>query len=108
MAVITRPTITDDSGTFIDGTVFNNAFFGNIFDQIDDQAHSTTGFDLYEVIRTVWSQTGAVTATQGTLDFSNFPLVSTEGEAFIARIGSSTDITAQNLNAVGIFAQKSQ
>ena len=42
MAVITRPTITDDSGTFIDGTVFNNAFFGNIFDQIDDQAHSTT------------------------------------------------------------------
>jgi len=66
----------------------------------------TTGFDLYEVIRTVWSQTGGATATQATLDFSNFPLVSAEGEVFIARIGSSTTISVQNLNAVGIFAQK--
>jgi len=65
-----------------------------------------SGFDLYEVIRTVWSQTGGATATQATLDFSNFPLVSAEGEAFIARIGSSTTISAQNLNAVGVFAQK--
>jgi hypothetical protein len=67
-----------------------------------------TGFDLYEVIRTVWSQTGGATATQATLDFSNFPLVSAEGEAFVARVGSSTTISAQNLNAVGVFAQKSQ
>ena len=66
----------------------------------------STGFDLYETIRTVWSQTGGATATQATLDFSNFPLVSAPGEAFIARIGSSTDITVQNLNAVGVFAQK--
>ena len=54
------------------------------------RGNPTTGFDLYEVIRTVWSQTGAATATQATLDFSNFPLVSAPGEAFIARIGSST------------------
>lgn len=60
---------------------------------------------LSETIRTVWSQTGAATATQGTLDFSNFPLVSSPGEAFIVRIGSSTTISAQNLNAVGVLAQ---
>lgn len=66
----------------------------------------STGYDLYEVIRTVWSQTGGATATQATLDFSNFPLVSAPGEAFIARIGSSTTISVQNLNAVGVFAQK--
>jgi hypothetical protein len=58
------------------------------------------------VIRTVWSQTGGATATQATLDFSNFPLISAPGEAFLARIGSSTDITVQNLNAVGVFAQR--
>lgn len=72
------------------------------------RGNPTSGFDLYETIRTVWSQTGGATATQATLDFSNFPLVSAEGEAFIARIGSSTTISAQNLNAVGVFAQKSQ
>jgi len=87
------------------GTIAATVVFG-VFREY--RGNSTTGFDLYEVIRTVWSQTGGATATQATLDFSNFPLVSTEGEAFIARIGSSTDITVQNLNAVGIFAQKSQ
>jgi len=70
------------------------------------RGNPTSGFDLYEVIRTVWSQTGGATATQATLDFSNFPLVSTPGEAFLARIGSSTTISVQNLNAVGVFAQK--
>ena len=68
----------------------------------------STGYKLYEVIRTIWSQTGAATATQGTLDFSNFPLISSPGEAFVVRIGSSTTISAQNLNAVGVFAQASQ
>lgn len=65
-----------------------------------------TGFDLYESRRLVWSQTGGATATQATLDFSNFPLVSTKGETFLARIGSSTTISVQNLNAVGVFAQE--
>lgn len=70
------------------------------------RGNPTNGYDLYETIRTVWSQTGGATATQATLDFSNFPLVSAPGEAFVARIGSSTTISAQNLNAVGVFAEK--
>lgn len=60
---------------------------------------------LSSTVRTVWSQTGGATATQATLDFSNFPLVSNPGEVFIVRIGSSTTISAQNLNAVGVIAQ---
>lgn len=61
---------------------------------------------LSEQIRTVWSQTGGATATQATLDFSNFPLVSAQGEMFVARIGSSTTISVQNLQAVGVLADK--
>lgn len=42
MAVITRPTMTDDSGTFDNGTPVDKAFIDDICDQIDDQAHSST------------------------------------------------------------------
>jgi hypothetical protein len=93
-------TLQDSSGT-IAATVIRGVFR-------EYRGNPTSGYDLYEVIRTVWSQVGAADDTQGTLDFSNFPLVSAEGEAFIARIGSSTTITSANLNAVGVFAQKSQ
>ena len=34
--------MSDDSGTFTDGTVVNKAFVDQVYDQIDDQAHSTT------------------------------------------------------------------
>lgn len=34
--------MADDGGTFIDGTVVNKALVDAVFDQIDDQAHSTT------------------------------------------------------------------
>jgi hypothetical protein len=34
--------MSDDSGLFIDGTVVDEAFIDDIFDQIDDQAHSVT------------------------------------------------------------------
>jgi len=87
------------------GTIADTVVYG-VFREY--RGNPTNGFDLYEVIRTVWSQTGGANATQATLDFSNFPLVSAPGEAFIARIGSSTTITAQNLNAVGVFAQPSE
>lgn len=85
------------------GTIAATVIYG-VFREY--RGNPTNGFDLYEVIRTVWSQTGGATATQATLDFSNFPLVSAPGEAFVARIGSSTTISAQNLNAVGVFAEK--
>lgn len=70
------------------------------------KGNPTIGFDLTETVRTVWSQTGGATATQATLDFANFPLVSDFGETFLVRIGSSTTISVQNLNAVGVLAQK--
>lgn len=91
-------TLQDSSGT-IAATVIRAVFR-------EYRGNPTNGYDLYETIRTVWSQVGAADDTQGTLDFSNFPLVSAPGEAFIARIGSSTTITTANLNAVGVFAQQ--
>ena len=42
MTLTTRPAMTDDSGNFISGTVVDEAFVDDIFDQIDDQAHSAT------------------------------------------------------------------
>jgi len=34
--------MTDDSGVFTDGTIVNEAFVDQIYDQVDDQCHSTT------------------------------------------------------------------
>jgi hypothetical protein len=42
MSQVTRQAMTDDSGVFTDGTTVNKAFVDQIYDQIDDQAHSTT------------------------------------------------------------------
>lgn len=42
MAVITRPTMTDDSGTFDSGTPLDKDFFDEILDEVDDQTHSAT------------------------------------------------------------------
>lgn len=42
MSEVTRQTMTDDSGLFVDGTVVNEAFVDQIYDQIDDQCHSAT------------------------------------------------------------------
>jgi len=81
------------------GTIANTVIFGV------KRVYTGTSRKLTEVVRTVWSQTGAATTVQGTIDFSAFPLVSAQGEIFIARIGSSTTISAQNLNAVGILTQ---
>lgn len=42
MTVVTRQSMTDDSGTFTDGSAVNKAFIDQLYDQMDDQAHSTT------------------------------------------------------------------
>lgn len=42
MSLVTRQSMTDDTGTFIDGTVVSKAFVDQVYDQIDDQAHSST------------------------------------------------------------------
>ncbi len=41
MTLCTRPTITNDTGTFIDGTPMDATFMGKPYDQIDAQCHST-------------------------------------------------------------------
>lgn len=91
-------TIQDSAGT-IASTVIRAVFR-------EYRGSPTTGFDLYETVRTVWTQVGGADDTRATLDFSSFPLVSAEGEVFLARIGSSTTIASANVNAVGVFAQK--
>lgn len=42
MTAVTRQSMTDDSGVFTDGTVVNKAFVDQVYDQIDDQVHSST------------------------------------------------------------------
>jgi hypothetical protein len=84
------------------GTIASTVIFGV------KRVYTGTSRKLSETIRTVWSQTGAATATQGTLDVSAFPFVSAQGEVFIARIGSSTTISVQNLNAVGVLTSPQQ
>lgn len=42
MSLVTRQAMTDDSGTFVDGTAVNKAFIDQLYDQQDDQNHSTT------------------------------------------------------------------
>jgi len=84
------------------GTIADTVIYGVTREY---RGSASAGFDLKETVRTVWAQAGAATTAQGTLDFSNFPLVSAQGEAFLARIGSSTTISVQNVNAVGVFAQ---
>lgn len=42
MALITKPAMSDDSGTFTDGTILNEAFIDSIIDEVDLQTHSTT------------------------------------------------------------------
>lgn len=42
MSLVTRQTMSDDTGTFTDGTPVNEAFVDQIYDQVDDQCHSST------------------------------------------------------------------
>jgi hypothetical protein len=42
MTVITRPSMTDDSGVLTDGTIVDKAFMDDIMDEVDDQCHSAT------------------------------------------------------------------
>ena len=42
MSQVTRQGMVDDSGIFTDGTVVNEAFIDQIYDQIDDQCYSST------------------------------------------------------------------
>lgn len=42
MTLVTRPPMTDDSGTFTDGTAINKAFVDSILDEVDTQVHSAT------------------------------------------------------------------
>lgn len=69
------------------------------------KGNATVGWDLDETSRTAWTETGGATTVNNTTDFSNFPLVSREGEAFLLRISSSTTISAQTLVGAGVFAK---
>lgn len=46
MTLVTRQSMSDDSGTFTDGTAVNEAFIDQLYDQIDDQVHSTTNTSI--------------------------------------------------------------
>jgi hypothetical protein len=45
-SALVRPTITDDTGDGLSGTIFNAAFFADIFDRIDALFSATTGLTL--------------------------------------------------------------
>lgn len=60
MAEVTRPAMSDDSGTFVDGTVVNEAFIDAILDEVDTQCHSATN-----PTRTPANTTDEVVAARG-------------------------------------------
>lgn len=95
---ISRPTITDDSGDGLTGTIFNAAFWADIFDRIDavldpltltGHFFMTTGFRMNIGVtvypgRTVTNPTNAIniydgTAPSGTMA-NGITLYSTAGE----------------------------
>lgn len=41
MTLVTRQAMSDDSGVFTDGTAVNKAFIDQLYDQMDDQLHSS-------------------------------------------------------------------
>jgi len=70
MPVITRTAITDDSGTGTDGTVINNAWKQELYDQIDDAVNPreqtvasaatvTPSFDTADIV-TITAQAAAL------------------------------------------------
>ena len=69
------------------------------------KGNATVGYDLAETSRLAWTETAGATTVNNTTDFSNFPLVSREGEAFLIRYGSDTTISAQTLVGAGVFAK---
>lgn len=84
------------------GTIASTVIYGV---HREYKGNATVGWDLDETIRTAWSETGGADDTVNTTDFSNFPLVSREGEAFILRIGSSTTIASNTVVGAGVFAK---
>jgi hypothetical protein len=70
------------------------------------RGNRTNGFDLFERVRTVWTETGGATTSNNTTDFSNFPLVSAPGEFFTLRTGSSTTVSAINNVVTGALAER--
>ena len=66
---------------------------------------NTNGYNLFERMRTVWSETGAATTVDGDLDFSQFPLISPKGWFFALETGSSTDQTTVNNVITGALAE---
>jgi hypothetical protein len=42
MSLVTRQSMADDTGLFVDGTEVDKAFVDQLYDQVDDQCHSST------------------------------------------------------------------
>jgi hypothetical protein len=78
----------------------------NVFEIFREyRGNPTLGYDLFERVRTRWTETGAATTAQGDLNFQNFPLVSSEGAFFALETGSSTNLTAVNHVVAGVLVK---
>lgn len=85
------------------GTISNTIIYGSFREY---RGNPTVGYDLYDRVRTVWTETGGATSTENTTDFSNFPLISNPGEFLWMRTGSSTNIDAVGNVVTGALAER--
>lgn len=51
-----------------------------------------------EVVRTIWSETGAATTVEKAKDFNSGPIIGAKGETIIIRQRTATDLTAVSIN----------
>lgn len=69
------------------------------------RTYSSTG-QVTEVVRTLWSRTGAATTVEQVNDFTSGPIVAGRGEMVIVRQRTDTGLTAVSLGAGGFLVRR--
>lgn len=59
-----------------------------------------------EVVRPIWSETGAATTVEKAKDFNTGPIVGARGEMIVVRQRTATDLTAVNLTGSGYLVRR--
>lgn len=98
-STLTRPSITDDSGDGVSGTIYNAAFFASIFDAIDALFSSTAGITLNQA-----GGDGAILTLESSdvaHGLSGAPSTSTFG-SFIKNNGPTGGLWMTGFQATGI------
>lgn len=67
--------------------------------------YDSTG-KVSEVVRTIWSETGAATTVEKAKDFNSGPIVGSRGELIVVRQRTGTDLTVNAINGNGYMVRR--